>query len=139
MTYSAKCPHCEKILKSGHGDPIKKIGVPIQNCPTCQKPYIDSDIYEWEVVDTFTKLQFYFWDNNRFAVWLFIAMPALCLESLLVLFLSIALYAWVCFKYVNSHYKTQFEESKERASNPEYVSLLAKVGYERLDTKYRLS
>lgn len=137
MTYKMSCPHCKNAVRGGHGDPIKRIDSPIQTCPHCGKPYLDNNMYEWSVISTMYQLYFYFFANNRFVFpWLIVAI-GLSTGSWILFGVLVLIWMACCVYWVDSGMKDKIEASNKRAADPDYVKLLAKLGYDKLADKYK--
>lgn len=142
MMYTGSCPKCGAVIRGGHGTPIKRIDSPIQFCPKCNSPYLDGNMYEWNILSAGYKLRFYFWDNNR--VWLHF----LCLCVALVRLANEQPMAWpiffgleavvfiACYVFIQAFNKDNFSKSYLRTADPAYVSLLAEIGYDKMSKKH---
>lgn len=134
MLYTIRCPHCGNIIRSGHGDPIARIGSPIRACLRCRKCYIDSNMYEWAVLDTFSKVRFCLFKNNRWFPFCIILL--LLLYNKLLALLCCLLWVDICFLWVNLTKREEISESKRRCSNTKYVQQLVDAGYS-ISQKYQ--
>lgn len=137
MTYRTSCPHCHATLKSGHGDPVKHLGSPLCICPCCNKPYVDTNMIEWEVSPWYKKLSYYT-SKNRFMIPLFI-IPAtfllVCKWDILPVFrsfltlVSAIVSFFLCRLMVADDIKKEIPESQARCSDIDYLEFLNKSGY----------
>lgn len=134
MTYTGRCPHCGAIVRSGHGDPIKRIDTPIRTCPRCFHKYIDDNMYEWAVLDSAHKFFYYFLANNRWIPYfLFLIFAAGGYWPVTVL--GCILWAGICFAWVKLTKKDAFELSHIRCLQPGYLDSLNAGYYDKISEK----
>lgn len=57
--YWKRCPHCGRIIDSGHGRPFKRFGNPVRKCLMCQNTYIDKDVIDWPNASVLKKVSYY--------------------------------------------------------------------------------
>lgn len=137
MTYTGHCPHCNQVVRAGHGGPAKRIGSPIMTCPYCKKIYLDENMYEWAVIASECKLRYYLIDNNRWFYGPFLSiLVGSAAESFLfgiIVLVMCLLFYWLFVKYANDG---AIQESIKRCSNISYVDTLVEVQYEKLDQRF---
>lgn len=149
MTYTKSCPYCNIVYKSGHGDPIKRLGSPLIECPQCKQKFIDRDIIEWCAANKRLKLSYIFSFYPRFIIFISLMLGAyisssiwdaipndtslLILARFAILFVfSIAfglLSAFFCYKYKMRIVEQAIDASKTRCLNQSYIMLLWKSNY----------
>ena len=143
MTYYKKCPFCNYTVKSGHGDPIQRLGSPLVKCGNCKKIYVDSDIIEWEISPTYRRIGYYFANNRKYYCLIpsifFSGMVAYSALSMILSFtVCFCLLFLICYIKVKSEITEEIELSKKRISNKQYVEYLIKSGYPVKNSNWHL-
>lgn len=144
-SYSYRCPHCDRIIKSTLFEKIPglKIDTPIKRCKKCHNYYLDTYNIEWSVSST------EYVSNHYFAPWLLFLIEIYLFDFVSELF-SVPWAFVCCFIYLILHFPIRLllsefaqKRAKERSQkrleqNPEYPQLLADMGYEeKMEEKYR--
>ena len=124
--YFERCSHCNMIIRSGHGTPLKHLGNPLKRFKYCGKPYIDTDTIEWNVSPLYRKIGYLF-ANNRWASFFipFILCPVYPFIAICVVVILLLLFNF----YVKGKVKKELPASIERTSDVEYIKILKECGY----------
>ena len=124
--YFEKCSHCNMIIRSGHGTPLKHLGSPLKRCKYCGKPYIDTDTIEWSVSPLYRKIGYLF-ANNR---WTLFFIPFILCYAYPLVAICVVVFLLLLFNfYVKGKVKKELPASIERTSNIEYINLLKECNY----------
>lgn len=134
MTYTGKCPRCGTVVRGGHGHPIKKIDTPVRKCPKCQSIYLDDNMYEWCVISIPYKLYYIFFANNRFIGWFLLLMLSTTYWNYALIGTVLWIIFCICWFFLTTRKK--IAASKERTSNPAYITVLSKSNYDKLAQKF---
>lgn len=135
MTYTGKCPYCGTVVRSGHGNPLKRIDSPLRTCWGCKRGYLDENMYEWAVLDIWTKIRFIFFDNCRYFLYIF-GFLLTALNGWTVAVLTVGGCALACGLWFLATKSARIRESRVRCMDRDYVDRLVKNRYTLMDMAY---
>ena len=136
-----RCPHC-KVLKHGSSSWLPaRINSPFFCCGNCNEFYTQRGCYEWSVISTLRKIQFCF-IGGEWPIYFFFGLFICYSNAGQSLPFAIALFILLIslrILWIRGILSFDIRASKNRLkANPEYPKILADMGYEILDDKYKI-
>lgn len=135
-----RCPHCKARKRGSSSWSPRQINSPFFRCGECNDFYTIRGCYEWSVISKFRKIQFCLIGDMWpiyfiFGLYICYSIGKQSLSFAVVVFITLISIRILWIKLIVSF---DIRESEARLNaNPGYPQLLANMGYEILDDKYK--
>ncbi len=135
------CPFCKKEVEDEWGKTVFRIGEPFFECPNCKKTSLRKNVQEWETLNIFCKIWYFFelpLCFGGFGLLLLLFLRLLCgsqtFTILIVLLISCGNFLfWFIINAIISYYI--IKESTARTKDIEYLKKLLEANFEEYKNK----
>lgn len=141
-----RCPHCRTVYIRNMPQNMPLYGSPVRVCKTCNKTFIDKDFQELSITGMPSDYEYPDVGTTMFSLLIPIILAAVFITkcimkySTTLLVLSIISVSIIVIMLViefspkslsktKQKYDQEYEASKKRMQDPEYVEILKKIGY----------